>query len=100
MAQIRDNIARRRFELEESGAVAFADYRRQDGLLIIDHVEAPPPLRGAGTAGRLMAGIAQLARSEDLRIMPLCGYAAHWLRRHAESDAFASRTTPDQAAGR
>jgi predicted GNAT family acetyltransferase len=84
MIAVRDNPAEGRFELEERGLLAFASYRRDGDLLIIDHVESPPPLRGAGTAGRLMDGIAQLARADRLRITPLCGYAALWLRRSRE----------------
>ena len=43
----------RRFELEEQGAHAWADYRVQDGRLIIPHVEADYALRGTGAAGRV-----------------------------------------------
>ena len=79
-----DNVGRSRFELVEQGLTAFADYRREPGRLIIPHVEAPPALRGAGTAGRLMKGVAEQARSAGETIVPLCGYAAAWLRRHPE----------------
>ena len=79
---IRDYPDRRRFELDVNGLVAFATYRRQDKALAITHVEAPLPLRGTGTAGRLMQGIVDHARAEGLKIVPLCGYAAAWMRRH------------------
>ncbi len=83
-ADFRDNPAESRFELAENGHIAFADYRRQDGLLVIDHVEAAPVLRGTGTAGRLMEEVVKVARAESRRIVPRCGYAAGWLRRHSE----------------
>jgi len=83
-AAFRDNPAESRFELTENGHLAFADYRRQDGLLVIDHVEAAMPLRGTGAAGRLMDEVVRLARAENRRIVPRCGYAAGWLRRHSE----------------
>ncbi|MGI9169454.1 MAG: GNAT family N-acetyltransferase [Caulobacteraceae bacterium] len=84
MPAIRDNAAAGRFELDEDGQIAFADYRRAPGRLIVDHVEAPPALRGAGTAGRLMEGVAAEARREGRKITPLCGYAATWLKRHPD----------------
>jgi hypothetical protein len=84
MALVRDNAAARRFEMEEAGHVVFADYRRMGGRLIIDHVEAPPVLRGTGAAGRFMEGLAAEARAAGEKIVPLCGYAAAWLHRHAE----------------
>ncbi|MGY2047650.1 GNAT family N-acetyltransferase [Methylobacterium sp. JK268] len=79
-----DNAEASRFELAQDGQIVFADYTRRDGALAIRHVYAPPSLRGTGAAGRLMADIAAHARRNSLRIVPLCGYAAAWLRRHAE----------------
>jgi predicted GNAT family acetyltransferase len=81
---VKDNAARSRYELDVDGQTVFADYRRDAGTVWIRHVEAPPSLRGTGAAGRLMQGIARTARAEGLRIVPLCGYAALWLRRHRE----------------
>ncbi len=83
-SDFRDNAAESRFELAESGHLAFADYRRQENLLVIDHVEAAVPLRGTGSAGRLMEEVVKVARAEERRIVPRCGYAAGWLRRHKE----------------
>ena len=81
---VADNVAHSRYELVEEGQTAFADYRREGHRLIIPHVEAPPALRGKGSAGRLMAGVVAHARAEGLFIVPLCAYAAAWLRRHLE----------------
>ncbi|WP_230533079.1 GNAT family N-acetyltransferase [Microvirga roseola] len=81
---IRDNAAGRRLELDVDGQVVFATYERRDFAFVIRHVEAPPALRGTGAAGRLMQGIAELARTEGRTITPLCGYASAWLRRHKE----------------
>jgi predicted GNAT family acetyltransferase len=77
---LRDNAARKRFEIAIEGHTVFADYDRQPGQLIINWVEAPRPLRGTGAAGRLMALVAEQARSERVKIVPVCGYAAGWLR--------------------
>ena len=88
MSEVADavvyNAARHRFELIEQGLTVFADYRREPGRLIITYVEAPPALRGSGAAGRLMAAVAAQARAEGVKITPICGYAAAWLRRSAE----------------
>ena len=82
---MRDNRAAGRLELDEAGHTAFANYRRAEGTLIIDHVEAPPALRGTGAAARLMAAITQMAAAESVTIIPLCAYAAAWLRRHPDA---------------
>lgn len=79
-----DNAARGRFELVENGRLAFADYRRRGGVLVIPHVEADPALRGTGAAGRLMEGVAARLREAGLRAEPTCSYAQAWFRRHPE----------------
>jgi predicted GNAT family acetyltransferase len=81
---MRDNVEASRFELEENGLLVVANYRRGEGVLSILHVEAAPPLRGTGAAGRLMRAIAEQAGRDQIRIRPLCGYAAAWLRRSPE----------------
>ncbi len=75
----------RRFELTESGAIAFADYRVQDGRMIVPHVEAAHQLRGTGAAGRLMEGVMDAARRRGLKVVPLCPYADTYMRRHPET---------------
>lgn len=75
----------RRFELSEQGATAFATYWRDGDTFTIPHVEAPVELRGKGTAGRLMAGIAELARAQGYKIVPRCPYAAAWFQRHPDA---------------
>lgn len=85
MSTVTDNEASRRFELEEEGHIAFATYRRADDIVTIPHVESPPALRGKGTAARLMAGIAALARANGFKVVPTCPYAVAWFRRHPEA---------------
>jgi predicted GNAT family acetyltransferase len=82
MAELVDNAARGRLEMSVEGLVVFADYRRQGDRLVIDHVEAPVPLRGTGAAGRFMTALVGHARSNGLKLVPVCGYAAAWLARH------------------
>lgn len=84
MTAVADNTARRRFELEEAGAIAFADYRIEGDRLVIPHVEAAEALRGTGAAGRLMEGVLSIARERGQKVVPLCSYAAAYMRRHKE----------------
>ena len=73
-----------RYEMVEDGQTVYADYRRQGERLYIDYVFSPVPLRGTGASGRLMAAVAAEARAQNLKITPICGYAAAWLRRSPE----------------
>ena len=73
-----------RYEMDEQGQTSWADYRKSGDRIFIDHVEAPDALRGTGAAGRLMAALSADIRAKDLKITPICGYAAAWLRRSKE----------------
>ena len=81
----RDNADEHRFEWEESGAITWADYYQRGDVRVIPHVEAPMELRGSGSAGRLMQALADHARAEGIKIVPTCGYAVAWFRRHRDA---------------
>jgi predicted GNAT family acetyltransferase len=80
-----DNTAEQRFELEENGLRAWAEYRIRDGKYVLPHVEADPALRGTGAAGRLMQQIVDHARANALVLEPRCSYARAWFQRHPEA---------------
>ena len=83
--KITDNRAAGSLELAVGDQIVFALYRREGPRLVIRHVEAPLNLRGTGAASRLMHGIVALAARDGLRVVPLCSYAAAWLRKHPEA---------------
>ena len=88
MSAVRDAPERGRFELEEEGRLAYADYRREGDVLAIPHVYADPALRGRGAAGRLMQGVADHAR---LWFGTLRSYVnAHISRNKGRGDEFLS----------
>ena len=81
---VHDNPELSRYELEEDGQIVFANYRRRDGTLVITHVEAPVPLRGTGASHRLMQGLMDIVRQDGMKVVPLCGFASAWIRRHKD----------------
>lgn len=84
MSELRNNRERSRYEMDEQGLTSHADYRLTGDRLYVDYVFAPPALRGSGAAGRLMAALAADARDRGLKVTPICGYAAAWLKRSPE----------------
>ena len=88
--RVTDNLSKSRFEMWEQGKMAFANYRREGDRLVIWHVESPPELRGVGMAGRLMAGLLEYARERHQKVVPLCPYAADFIRRHPQYQDVAS----------
>lgn len=73
-----------RFEQAYGDLIAYANVRRKDDIIYIDYVEAPLPLRGKGAAGAFMHGLMKQLREDSLKVVPICGYAASWLKRHSE----------------
>ncbi len=80
MSELRNDTTRNRYEMDEQGHTSYADYRLDGDRLYIMYVFAPPALRGTGAAGRLMTAVSEEARRDGLKITPICGYAASWLR--------------------
>lgn len=81
---IIDNPDKGRFELMIDGQIVFANYRIEGDTLFINYVEFPEALRGSGAAGKLMEGIMEIAGRQKLQIVPICGYAGSWIRRHPQ----------------
>jgi predicted GNAT family acetyltransferase len=73
-----------RYEMVVGNEVVFARCRSEGGILYINYVEAPPSLRGTGAADKFMKGLMEIVRTEKLKVIPICGYAAGWLQRHSE----------------
>lgn len=95
MGAFRDNRDGQRFEQDFASAdgdshAVFADYAQQGSTRVLLHVEADPALRGTGAAGKFMQALAEHARAEGLKLVPRCGYAVAWLKRHPEFDDLAA----------
>lgn len=85
MDAVRDNPARRRYELGVGDEVAFIDYRRDGGNVVMTHAEVPPALRGGGVGSALVRGALELVRARGDRVVPLCSFVAQYFERHPES---------------
>ena len=78
------NPSTNRYEMSVDGQIVHADVRRDKDRLYIDYVYAPPELRGKGAASQFMTQLMDIVRAEQLKVVPICGYAASWLERHQE----------------
>lgn len=84
MSEIIFNDLLDRYEQPVEGLVVYAKVRRENGVLYIDYVQADTPLRGSGAASRFMKGLMEIVRADEVKVKPICNYAAEWLRRHSE----------------
>jgi predicted GNAT family acetyltransferase len=87
---VRDNAQRSRFELDAEGSVAFSNYRRDGGTLVIMHTEVPPALNDKGIGSALARGLLDLARAEGLKVHALCPFIAGYIAKHPEYADLAS----------
>lgn len=81
---VRDNPAMSRYEIDAGGEVAFANYRRLPGRVVITHTETPRSLRGRGIASALVKGALELIRADEDRVVAGCGFVADYLEAHPE----------------
>jgi len=81
---VRDNTERQRFELEADDHIAFANYKRDDGVLTMLHTEVPKELEGRGIGSALIRGVLDTARGEGLKVNPLCPFAKAYIDKHPE----------------
>jgi len=83
--EVHNNIERKRFEIEVAGRLAIAEYMIvANERIILTHTEVHPDLEGNGLASVLARYAFDYARTEGLKIMPLCPYMAAYMKRHPE----------------
>lgn len=87
---IQHDAENQRFFVRVDGQEAEVDYEREGGVIAITHTGVPDAIGGRGIAGELNRAAFEYARREGLRVRPLCGYAAAWLRRHPEFEDVAA----------
>ena len=79
-----DNPQESRFEMAVGGAVAFAEYRREDGRIHLLHTEVPQELSGRGIGSRLAKGVFETLRGQGSRVVAQCPFMAGYAARHPE----------------
>ena len=84
---VRDDAARRRYELPVGDELAFIDYLRDGRNVIMTHAEVPPALRGGGVGSALVKGALAIVRAQGEKVVPLCPFVAQYMRRHPETQA-------------
>ena len=84
MTEVVDNPQKSRFEMAVGGAVAFAEYDREDGRILLLHTEVPQELSGQGIGSRLAKGVFETLRGRGARVVAKCPFMAAYAGRHPE----------------
>jgi predicted GNAT family acetyltransferase len=83
-AILRDNPELSRFEMDDDGILAVANYRLVGNTITFTHTEVPPQARGQGLASRLIAGALEAARVRGLKVVAHCSFVCDYLAKHPE----------------
>ncbi|MGA9852845.1 MAG: GNAT family N-acetyltransferase [Gammaproteobacteria bacterium] len=82
--KIINNEAAGRFETRLGNETAFLSYQRRPGRIIYVHAEVPPAYEHHGVAGILTKTALDYARTNGLKVVPVCPYVASYIRQHPE----------------
>ena len=78
------NDSRARFELEQDGATAFANFIPAPGVVTVTHTEVPRTLREGGVGTKLVLGMLDDIRARGEKIRPLCSFVRHVIAQHPD----------------
>lgn len=73
-----------RFEIFESGQIAYMQYIQKDGVIDLTHTSVPIQLEGQGVGSALADSALNYAREEGLRVKPTCPFITAYVDRHLE----------------
>jgi uncharacterized protein len=82
--QVTHNPGEKRFETVIDGKLSKLDYIQDGKNFVITHVGVHPELRGGGVAGKIVQTGLEYAREHSFRVVPMCSYAAAYIRKHPE----------------
>ena len=82
--KVTHNEAENTFETSVDGHLCKLDYMRDGNNFIIEHVGVYPEFRGQGVAGKIMEVSLEYARKNSLRVIPMCSYAAYYIRKNPQ----------------
>lgn len=85
MPDVVDNPALSRLEIVEDAGIAVLEYRRLGSQLALIHTGVPKQFEGRGYGAALVSTAIQLARDENLSIVPYCPYARAWIEKHPDA---------------
>ncbi len=82
--EVTHNAEEQRFETFVDGYLSKLDYIQDGKNFVITHVGVSPELRGQGIAGKIVQVGLEYAKERSLRVVPMCSYAAAYIRKHPE----------------
>ena len=73
-----------RFEVFESGQIAYLQYVEQGDVIDLQHTIVPPQLEGDGIGSALVSTALLYAKDHGLKVIPTCPFVKTYIERHPE----------------
>ncbi len=83
-ANVHDNPAQQRYELNTPEGVAFAEYRPAGNAVMFTHTEVPQELEGQGIGSALVRSALDDVRAKGQMVIPMCPFVARYIAEHQE----------------
>lgn len=89
---VTHNTEKKRFETIVEDLISVIDYKTDDnGDLVITHTGVPHKLEGRGIAAAITQYMLEYAKSNSLKVRPLCPYTSAYIRKHPEYEELIKR---------
>ena len=84
MSEVRNDIDRSSYVLEQDGHTAYAAYELDGDTITFTHTVVPDAFRGMGIGSRLVQAALEDVRARGLKVVPQCPFVAAYIERHPE----------------
>src|SRR2546428_6052557 len=81
---VENDVTGSRFVIRSGQGTAELTYTIAGNQIILRHTEVPKALRGSGRAGALAHAGLEYARTNGLKVIPVCPYVSAYLTQHPE----------------
>lgn len=84
--QVIHNPENSQFEAKSDSkeVIGLIDYTLKEKTMFVTHTEVKPEYEGMGIAGKMTKYMLDYAKSNDLKIAPICPYTKTYIERHNE----------------
>jgi predicted GNAT family acetyltransferase len=82
--EVRNNPTEGRFEVQLGDKIGQIVYYLEGQSIVFVHTEVPREYGGQGIADKMATTALEYARSEHLKVVPLCPFMSSYIRRHPE----------------
>lgn len=79
-----DNKEKQRFETFIDEHRAIIEYSVQPGVLVLEHTEVDPALKGQGVASELVEKVLLQIELLGLKVVPQCPFVKKYIEKHPE----------------